>query len=114
MLNDEILQQLAHKHNLPEEQIELIIKSFYNGLRHYLSNPLESKSGIMIHDLITFKINVNRLKKEIERIESKGHEYTQTRSLTNNNLEFHKKLLDNTSKYERQEKKPDIHKRFSS
>lgn len=101
---DDIITSLARKHKLPEEQVELIIRSFYDGLRYYLSNPLESKSGIMIHNLVTFYINQKRVLKEIERVKVKKDYFKESKGL-NNNLEFLTQLLENTYKYERQKEK---------
>ena len=52
-MNEEKLQELSKKHNLPEEQIKLIIRSFNDGLRHYLSHPLDAlkvwEGGMSFH-----------------------------------------------------------------
>jgi hypothetical protein len=110
MINDEIIQKLARKHDLPEAQIKLVIQSFYDGLRYYLSNPLESKGGIIIHNFITFYINFKRLLTTIHNAtyESKyiGTERNQEY------LTFLNQLKINTYKYARQTNGKNKYERF--
>ena len=111
-MNEEIIETLARKHDMPEEQIKLIIRSFYDGLRHHLSNPLESKSGVMIHGLMTFYINEGRMKKEIERLKLKT--FSRKPQALENSIANNIAILQNTYKYERQTSKSRINKRYSS
>lgn len=99
-MNEEIIERLAEKHDMSEEQVKLIIKSFYDGLRHYLSHPLEAKGGVMVHGLLTFYINEKKLKKQIEKIELK--QFTNKQNAYEEKLTFHNDILENISKYERQ------------
>lgn len=102
-MNEEKLRELSKKYNLPEEQIKLIIRSFNDGLRHYLSHPLEAKGGIMIHNLVTFYTNEKRVKREIERMKLK--EFKNKPKVLEESIDFHYKLLETATKYERQKSK---------
>ena len=107
-MNEHIIVKLAKKYNLPEEQINLVIQSFFNGLRHYLVTPLESKGGIILHDLMTFYINRKRLLTTIDSLNRRKD--TIKPDVYNEQLEFFTNLLNNTYKYERQTIKQDEHK----
>lgn len=109
--NEEIIEKLAKKHGLPEEQIKLVINSFWDGFRYYLTHPLESKDGIWIHNLFSFYIDKRKVQNFIERL--KLTTFQNKPSTDKHKIEFYQELLDNKNKYERQKKKPIFNKRLS-
>lgn len=109
MTHNDILKKLAEKYNLPEEQIKLVVTSFYNGFRHYLTNPLESKDGILIHNFLSFYIDKKKIKNFIERLKLKDADYKPTAE--QNKIEFYEELLKNKVKYERQKTKTNDNQR---
>lgn len=109
-MNPDIIEKLAKKYNLPEEQIKIVIQSFYDGLRYYLSNPLEAKGGIIIHNFITFYINFKRL---LTSIHNTTYESKYVGTERNKEyLEFLNKLKTNTYKYARQTNGKNKYERF--
>lgn len=100
MINDDIIDKLSEKHNLPPEQIKLIINSFWNGFRYYLTHPLESKGGIWIHNLLTFYMSTKKLNNYIERL--KLIEFQRSPTADTSKIEFYEELLKIKIKNERQ------------
>lgn len=82
-----------------EEQIKLVLNSFYDGLRHYLTHPLETKGGIIINNFITIYIKPAKIEKYLERLE-----IGTKRKLTPKaaDVEFYKQLLQQIKDNERQ------------
>ncbi len=68
MINEDIIDKLSEKHKLPPEQIKLVIASFWDGFRYYLTHPLEAKAGIWIHNLLTFYMSEKKIKNYMERL----------------------------------------------
>ena len=61
MLN-EIFDDVAKKHKLPIEQVKLIYKSCFIGIRYYLSNPLVSKTILRLPGLGSWKMTDRSVK----------------------------------------------------
>lgn len=104
MNHDEIIKKLAEKHGLPEEQIKLVVGSFWDGLRHYLTHPLEAKDGIIVHNFLSFYIDIRKIKNYIERLKLKT--FKRTPKSETSQIGFYEELLQNKIKYERQKKRP--------
>lgn len=102
-MNEEIIKKLAEKYNLPEEQIKLVVGSFWDGLRHYLTHPLEAKDGIIVHNFLSFYIGQRKIKNYIDRLKLKT--FKRTPKSETSQVEFYEELLQNKIKYERQKTK---------
>lgn len=105
MTHNEIIKKIAEKRNLPEAQVKLVIDSFWNGFRYYLTNPLEAKDGIIIHNFLSFYINIFKIKMFIERLKLRNFKREPTAETSQ--ISFYEKLLNNKIKYERQKSKQD-------
>lgn len=55
MLNS-IFKEVAKKKKIPEEQVRLVYKSFIDGVRFYITNPMTSKTVIRVPGIGAFKI----------------------------------------------------------
>jgi hypothetical protein len=72
MILKKTISLIKDKHpNLSEEQIELIIESFYKGFKYYASNPLESSEGILINGLMKLNYNYKKLDRLIDTFDSR-------------------------------------------
>ena len=70
MRQSDILDILKRKHpDLTEEIIELILKSFHDGLRYYWSHPEECRGGILIAGLMTTYVSPTKIENYIKRLE---------------------------------------------
>lgn len=101
MKQQEIFEVLKHEFNLEEKQTKLIIDSFWNGLRKYLTNPLESKGRIIIPHIGTFNISktsVDTMKNKLEQKEVK-------RLQTVRSIDFYTELANVLKTNERQARK---------
>ena len=54
MKNREIIEKVSQRTNIPEAQIEVIESQLWLGVKHYLSNPLTAKQGILLNTFVTF------------------------------------------------------------
>ena len=91
MILKKTISYIKDKHpDLSEEQIELIIESFYKGFKYYASNPLESSNGILINGLMKLNYNYKKLDRLINILE------TTESMLTEEELD----KLKQTKKYE--------------
>lgn len=75
-----IAEEVAYNLKIPKERVELVIRSFNDGLRFYVNNPLESKGKIKIDGLMNLKIRKRSVLKMIE--------------LEKGNKEYYEKLLN--------------------
>ena len=98
---DDIMYTLKKEFDIPEDQLELIISSFWKGFRYYLTSPLESKGKILLPHLGSFNIDVYSVNRMIEKIEQKEIKRTQTVK----SLEFYKELAEKLKENERQSRK---------
>ncbi len=72
MLND-IFLEVARKHKIPVDQVELVYKSFTDTLRYYMTNPLYSKTKLLIAGFGSFKIT----KRSAEQSEDENYKIYQ-------------------------------------
>lgn len=100
MINDDIIDKLSEKYKLPPEQIKLVISSFWDGFRYYLTHPLEAKGGIWIHNLLTFYISQKKINNYMERL--KLLEFKRKPSAETSKIEFYEELTKVKTKNERQ------------
>lgn len=112
MYTKKVINKLLEKHpNLNEEQVVLILNSFYDGFRYYCTNPLECRSKILINGLLSITIPTKKIKKYILAIKLKENilteeEFEQYKQKTKSkDIEIYEQLLKINSKYERQKKK---------
>ena len=68
MLSD-IFDRVARKHKIPRELVELVYKSFVDGIRYYLTNPLVSKTVIKIPLIGSFKMTKRSVENNKQNIE---------------------------------------------
>ena len=111
-MKPEIIDKLSEKHKLPPEQIKIVINSVYDGLRYYLTNPLETKDGILIHEFLSFYIDEKKITKYIKKLELK--DFKNPPRSDENKIDFYTDLLNLKNKYERQKKKPIFNEQFGT
>lgn len=108
MRQSDILDRLKRKHsNLSEETIKLVLLSFHDALRYYLSHPEECKSGILINGLMSMSIPIKRLEKFIRKLKYEGLEIrgdftAKERQTKEEVIEYYENLLQTVKKHERQ------------
>lgn len=110
-MHDEIFEELSRKHGLPKDQIKLVINSLYDGLRYYLTHPLEAKDNITIHNFLAFYIDTKKIEKYIKRLKLKTFKKQPTSE--ESQIEFYDELLQIKKKYERQKKESVFNKQLS-
>lgn len=94
MRQSDILDDLKRKHpDLTEETIKLILKSFHDGFRYYLSRPHEAKSGILINNFLCAHIPTKRIEKFINDVKTKGVTTRKDIYLQTNTVERSEELL---------------------
>ena len=110
MRQSDILDELKRKHpDLTEETIKLILKSFHDGFRYYLSRPHEAKSGILINNFLCAYIPAKRIQKFINDMKTKGvttrkdvYLKTDTAERSEELLSYYENLLKIVNEHERQ------------
>ena len=65
---DNVFRAVAKKHNIPQEQVELIYKNWIDTMRFYITNLFVSKGTIRLFKLGSFYIT-NRSAKTVENAE---------------------------------------------
>jgi len=109
MRQSDILDTLKRKHpHLTEETIKLILRSFHDGFRYYLSRPEESKSGILINNLMCAYVPAKKIEKFINDVKYKGAMIRQDanskkiKQTKEEILEYYENLLQIVKQHERQ------------
>lgn len=72
MKQEDIISTLQDEFGLEKKQVELIINNFWSEIRHYFTNPLESKGRIILPHVGTFNIFEHSVDNVINKIETKG------------------------------------------
>lgn len=108
MVHDEVIKTIAKNRGLSEEQVRQAISSYFDGLRYYITHPLEAKNGIIMHGILTFYIRRSKIETFIERLKLKNFKRKPTADTSN--IEFYEELLNVSKKYERQKSKTDLDK----
>lgn len=85
------IEVIAKKHGLSEDHVKLILSKFWTAIRYYLTNPLESRQGILIPGLLTFRIKSIKVERYIENHSDKF-----------NGDDFYYKLRQQLKSHERQ------------
>lgn len=81
--------EVARELKMSPEKVNAICKSFHDGLRILLMDPVNCKSGILIENFLSFKFKELKLGETLY-----GHEVT---------VETKKQVLNNLKKYKRNE-----------
>lgn len=107
MRQSDILNKLKEKNpNLTEETIKLILNSFHDGLRYYITHPEQCKGGILVNELFALKINPKKVEKFIYDVKYNGIKYRsdfrKTKKEEIDIVEYYENLLNTIKKYERQ------------
>jgi len=55
-------KEVAEELKVNPETVNKVIYHFWNGVRHYISNPFECKAGVLLSDFMYLKLNYRRLK----------------------------------------------------
>lgn len=101
MTHNEIIEQISKEMNLNETKTKLIVDSFWKTLRYYLTNPLESKSKILIPHIGSFNLSEKAIVNIINKLNNKEIKRTQTVK----SIEFYENLLNVVKNNERQSRK---------
>ena len=111
MRQSDIIDKLAKRHpNMSTDQIKLILTSFHDGFRYYLSRPEECKGGILINGLLSATVPIKRVEKFIHDIKIKNlairHDINSKRHKRTKEevIEYYENLLTILKKHERQKR----------
>lgn len=80
---NEIRYLTAKECGVDIQVVNEVVNNFYKSLRFFISNPLISAKGILIHKNFKLEIKKFRLKKHIEKLDKSNDKY-----------EFYTSLLD--------------------
>lgn len=61
------IEDVAFRLKIPKEKVELVVRSFHQGLSYYLNRPAEAKGGIRLDGFGTFKQRESALRKRIHK-----------------------------------------------
>lgn len=86
-----ILEEVSFNLKMPQGKVQEVIRSFNNGLRYYINNPLESKGKIKIDGLMNFKIRQRSVEKMIELGKNVEY-YEQIFNIIKNERQRNKKI----------------------
>ncbi len=111
-MTSKIIEKISKERKLPPEQVKMVIDSLYDGLRYYLTNPLETKDGIILHNFLSFYIDEKKVNKYVERLKLK--QFKNPPRSEESQLEFYDDLLKVKKKYERQKKQPVFNQQFGT
>lgn len=110
MRQSDIFDKLKERNpNLTEDTIKLILTSFHDGLRHYISHPEECKGGILVNELFALKINPKKIEKFIYDVKYNNAKYRSDFRVNHKTkeeiVEYYENLLKTITQYERQDGK---------
>lgn len=63
MKQSDLTYEVSRETGYSEELVKFVIRGFWNAVRYYITHPLESKQGILIHGLGHFYMNPFTVKK---------------------------------------------------
>lgn len=77
MSHYEIVKLLSQEFNMPKEQVDTIITDFWNAIKDFLENPLQSfTKGVIIKGLITFELrSIRWMQNKIRVLEDDHYRY---------------------------------------
>lgn len=106
MRQSDIIDEIKKRNpTVSEETIKLILRSFHNGLRHYLSHPEQSKSGILVNGLMSIYLPPKKIEKYIHNFKFKligeRTESNKKKQSDEEVLQYYEDLLKNVKSYER-------------
>lgn len=81
---EDIFYYVSKELNLPEGLIKKVIQDFWNTIRVYLTNPLLTKKGILLHGFGLFFIKPYTLERKIEYFKDNEEKLTFHQNLLNN------------------------------
>lgn len=98
-IKDEVLRRNPE---ISEEQYDLVIQDFYLGLRKYITNPQDTKGGILISGLFSLSLRKYKIEKMIDWLKDNNNKIKRKNPTTQ---EFYEELLEQVKRYERQTSK---------
>ncbi len=103
MTQEDIKSTLLDKYpHISEEHLNLIIKDFWSSIRGYLTDPLKSRGGIILHNLLSFDIAEGRLVKFAKLLKNPDVDHSKFKK---NDIELYEQLIKQKEKYARQKSK---------
>ena len=95
----DLIEYTALDTKIRPEAVEAATKSMWKSLRHYLSNPLESRQGIILNRFLKFSITPSKILSVLDR----KLDYHEDHAISQEEIDFYIKLYnkitdDKTSK----------------
>lgn len=90
-----MIDKVAKKHNIPKEQVEVIVSDLFKSVREHFKTPMTVKHGVFLNGFVKFKLKYYKIRRYvIDRMSGKASEVHQQAS-----LDYWIELLNQYDKY---------------